>query len=466
MGQVVVHNRAGTEMLTLTANQIVSKNGRVDINAGTISSSLSAGILNMNVGTSRSCQIGAGLLQLSGQGARIACRNKEGRTVLEFDEDAPAGDFPPGAKLALSDRTGRPCVQLSPAGLLLQKNGVSAVNLNTNGDLYLGSKTNTGSVVVRGTQGQSAIALNGQQREISATNQGRKQTVVISAARKVQEMETPGGEMRLYDENGAERLSINPDGIYLRHQGEDSMILKHALLMLSRGRKQTVVISAARKVQEMETPGGEVKLYDENRAERLSINPDGIYLRHQGEDSTILKHALLMLGRGGQGGQASIFNKAGKRTIFLDGNRGDILLENADCCEDFDVIGLGLEPELEAGAVVRIADDGRLELARTGNDPRAAGVISGAGRFAPGIRLDHHDDDRERLPVALVGKVSCKVDAQYGSVRPGDLLVSSPTPGHAMRAPAEGAVLGAVIGKALEPLAKGCGLIAIFVTRQ
>jgi hypothetical protein len=65
------------------------------------------------------------------------------------------------------------------------------------------------------------------------------------------------------------------------------------------------------------------------------------------------------------------------------------------------------------------------------------------------------------VPVSTSGIVSCKVDATYGPVREGDLLVASPTPGHAMRV--ENPAQGTVIGKALEPLPNGTGLIKVLV---
>lgn len=46
-------------------------------------------------------------------------------------------------------------------------------------------------------------------------------------------------------------------------------------------------------------------------------------------------------------------------------------------------------------------------------------------------------------------------------IRPGDLLVSSPTPGHAMRS--DDPQLGTVIGKALEALGHGTGTIRALV---
>jgi len=38
------------------------------------------------------------------------------------------------------------------------------------------------------------------------------------------------------------------------------------------------------------------------------------------------------------------------------------------------------------------------------------------------------------LPLALVGKVYCNIDAQYGAIEVGDLLTSSSTLGCAMKA--------------------------------
>jgi hypothetical protein len=69
--------------------------------------------------------------------------------------------------------------------------------------------------------------------------------------------------------------------------------------------------------------------------------------------------------------------------------------------------------------------------------------------------------DRADVPVALSGMTLCKVDAGFGSIRAGDLLTTSPTPGHAMRTvdPSPGTILG----KALEPLDTGTGLIKVLV---
>ena len=70
------------------------------------------------------------------------------------------------------------------------------------------------------------------------------------------------------------------------------------------------------------------------------------------------------------------------------------------------------------------------------------------------------------IPLAIVGIVPCKVSAENGPIQPGDLLVTSSTPGHAMKGTDRTRMLGAVVGKALEPLNEGNGIIQVLVTPQ
>jgi hypothetical protein len=64
--------------------------------------------------------------------------------------------------------------------------------------------------------------------------------------------------------------------------------------------------------------------------------------------------------------------------------------------------------------------------------------------------------------LALAGRVPVKVSAENGKIQPGDLLVASSTPGHAMRAPKNPAA-GTVIGKALGVLERGTGSLEMLV---
>lgn len=138
----------------------------------------------------------------------------------------------------------------------------------------------------------------------------------------------------------------------------------------------------------------------------------------------------------------------------------DVLLSGADCAEDFDAPETG---DIQAGMVVIFDDDGRLDLSTRPYDKRVAGVISGAGSYKPGVVLDRRVSTRARIPVALAGKVYCKVDASFGAIELGDMLTTSATPGFAMKAQDPLRAFGATIGKALTGLDAGCGLIPILV---
>jgi hypothetical protein len=142
---------------------------------------------------------------------------------------------------------------------------------------------------------------------------------------------------------------------------------------------------------------------------------------------------------------------------------GDVLLTGADCAENFDVEEA---QSLEPGMVMVIGDEEKVYQCTQAYDKRVAGVISGAGDYKPGMILGNNQSQNKRLPVALTGKVYCKVDTQYAPIAVGDLLTTSPSPGHAMKASDPLKAFGAILGKALRPLRQGEGLIPILVALQ
>ena len=142
---------------------------------------------------------------------------------------------------------------------------------------------------------------------------------------------------------------------------------------------------------------------------------------------------------------------------------GDISLANQDCAEDFDIASA---EDIEPGTVMVLQNDGGLQICRQSYDKRVAGVISGAGDLKPGIVLGRLQSQKRRMPVALLGKVYCKVDASCEPIAVGDLLTTSSTSGHAMKVADPLKAFGSVIGKALRPLAGGCGLIPILIALQ
>jgi hypothetical protein len=178
-------------------------------------------------------------------------------------------------------------------------------------------------------------------------------------------------------------------------------------------------------------------------------------------------HFLVNTGPASQGSQQPI---TATRALSIESSGrvvvpGDIMLANADCAEEFDVADdvAADAAAAEPGTVMAVDEAGAVRPCASAYDKRVAGVISGAGDLRPGIVLDRRASRRRRVPIALMGKVYCKVDADYAPIAAGDLLTTSPSPGRAMKASDPELSLGAVIGKALRPLAAGQGAIPVLV---
>jgi len=146
----------------------------------------------------------------------------------------------------------------------------------------------------------------------------------------------------------------------------------------------------------------------------------------------------------------------------------------ADFAENFEVNveeanKEAMTAKVEAGMVVSIdpASPGKLQLSARGYDRRVAGIISGAGGVKPGMIMSQEGTlAHGKHPVALSGRVYCWVDASQGAIEPGDLLTTSSTPGHAMKAADREKAQGAIIGKAMTGLKEGKGLVLVLVTLQ
>ena len=96
-------------------------------------------------------------------------------------------------------------------------------------------------------------------------------------------------------------------------------------------------------------------------------------------------------------------------------------------------------------------------------------LVAGIYSTKPGVLATPHsinDTVSNEVPLAIVGIVPCKVSAENGPITAGDLLVSSSTPGYAMKGTDRNRMLGAVVGKAMEPMASGTGMIEVLVTLQ
>jgi hypothetical protein len=165
----------------------------------------------------------------------------------------------------------------------------------------------------------------------------------------------------------------------------------------------------------------------------------------------------------GQNNGANVFRVDGTGKGYFDGGT---VTGGADFAESVAVRGdrVGYEP----GDLLAIDPTGnrRLDLSQDAYSTRVAGIYS----TKPGILASAHAMDGARLagevPLAVVGIVPCKVTAENGAIGVGDLLVASSRAGYAMKGTDRGRMLGAVVGKAMEPLAGASGVIQVLVTLQ
>jgi hypothetical protein len=121
----------------------------------------------------------------------------------------------------------------------------------------------------------------------------------------------------------------------------------------------------------------------------------------------------------------------------------------------------------EPGDLLIVDTTGRRQL-KLSAEPYST-LVAGIYSTKPGVLATTHKMNEtafNEIPLAIVGIVPCKVSAENGPIQPGDLLVTSATPGRAMKGTDRSRMLGAVVGKALEPLSDGKGVIQVLVTLQ
>ena len=166
------------------------------------------------------------------------------------------------------------------------------------------------------------------------------------------------------------------------------------------------------------------------------------------------------------GGKVGIGTTAPTEALDVHGNinvTGNINAKYQDVAEWVEA-----SAPLEAGTVVIVdpSAPNHVTITPRAYDTRVAGAVS----RQPGLVLGERT--ATRVTVAQSGRVRVKADASYAAIRIGDLLVTSPTPGYAMRSQplsVNGVALhrpGTVLGKALEALPSGKGEILVLLTLQ
>ncbi len=140
-------------------------------------------------------------------------------------------------------------------------------------------------------------------------------------------------------------------------------------------------------------------------------------------------------------------------------------VRGADVAEGFDQTD-GSSAEPGTVMVIDEANPGNVKPSATAYDRKVAGIISGAGGVRPGLKLTQDGVADGNNLIAMAGRVYAKVSAENGSIAPGDLLTTSNTAGHAMKATDTEISHGAVIGKAMTELKEGTGLVLVLVNLQ
>lgn len=144
------------------------------------------------------------------------------------------------------------------------------------------------------------------------------------------------------------------------------------------------------------------------------------------------------------GGNVARINKAG-RGFF----NGGTINSGADLAEAFDVNGE--TKDFEPGDILIISTD--KDRAVEKSNGAYSNLVAGVYATKPGVLLTEENIDSElldKVPMGVIGVIPTKVCLEGGSIKRGDMLVTSSTIGVAMKADLNKVKVGQVLGKALQ----------------
>jgi hypothetical protein len=155
--------------------------------------------------------------------------------------------------------------------------------------------------------------------------------------------------------------------------------------------------------------------------------------------------------------------------IFPDGSTQSTAWTGSLCGGDYaESVGVsGDRTRYEPGDVLVISSGDSDDMSKS-SEPYSS-LVAGIYSTKPGLvgkRSTEPEQLKKQIPMAMVGIVPVKVTSENGAIRKGDMLVTSSMPGYAMRGTDHARMLGAVIGKALEPFNSDKGLIDVLVSLQ
>ena len=358
-------------------------------------------------------------------------------------------------------------------------NGNTTVDLDGSGKIALGGNDADGGITLKTKTGTTTLSLGGGAITAGADGTAGSVKLVDAEGRTMLDLRAADGRIMVGGFQRAGRIVARAsDGsteaivldaatadVTAGHTGQaGTLALKGTngqdLIKLDAANDGTItLLRNGQPVIELDCAKGEVRVGG-------SGPPGAIVVRDANAQDTIHLRAwdaIARVGGKGRDGRIHVCRANNDVSLELNATSGDIILKNADCAEDFDLADAA---EADPGSVMVLDDQGRLRPSARAYDTTVVGVVAGAGGLRPGIVLDRNASQQPRAPLSMVGKAFCKVDATTAAIVTGDLLTSSPTPGHAMKASDPARSFGAVLGKALRPLDGGTGLIPIVVALQ
>jgi hypothetical protein len=386
----------------------------------------------------------------------------------------------------------------SSADITIRPGEIEAMRLTNEGKVGIGISDPLAKLHVAATGNLPAGSFSGQgtgllNAAISASNSngisGLFQSNGEDAAIVIQQSNWSGSFLKAFGPNGGDKEMIfyNDGTMELFNSGQVrtvSLIPDHdlsgdgSILDLYNGAGTRTIELEASTGWGIHTGGGSLSLF--NNAGHQTLSCGSKYASYGGYikmTNAAGASGLELYGDAGSGSSIVLKNNAGTATIQLNGDvtgdgrvitqeleitGGSDLTENFRVEDSRDLTAVpGMLVSIDAG------DKGRLCITGTPYDKRVAGVISGAGGIETGFVMSQKGSIADgSTPVAIAGRVYCFADASYGAIKPGDLLTSSPVPGHAMKVGNYRKAQGAIVGKALTGLDRGRGQVLILVTLQ
>lgn len=128
------------------------------------------------------------------------------------------------------------------------------------------------------------------------------------------------------------------------------------------------------------------------------------------------------------------------------------------------LVPVGLKSAYEPGDVLVLSKTEATHIERS--SAPYSNCVAGVYATKPGVLLTTEAVDADltgHVPMGVIGILPTKVSAENGPIEVGDLLVTSSTPGYAMKGDESKLHFGNILGKAMEPLASGKGTIRVLV---